>query len=139
MTQQPPLRRPSGVRRRARGFTLVEILAVLVILGILAAIAVPKYGTLQRDAAERGLDAAVAELNAREKLVWSQQRIASPAPATDAEMDTAVVEEMDTALGSSYSWSGAPGASGGTLAFDQASADLGRTPATLDAPATWSR
>ena len=48
-------------RRNQKGFTLIEIIAVLVILGILAAIAVPKYLDLQNQskiAAARGFVAA---------------------------------------------------------------------------------
>ena len=47
--------------RNQKGFTLIEIIAVLVILGILAAIAVPKYLDLQNQskiAAARGFVAA---------------------------------------------------------------------------------
>jgi prepilin-type N-terminal cleavage/methylation domain-containing protein len=51
--------------RNEEGFTLIEIIAVLVILGILAAVAVPKFFDLQARAKEKAVASAVAELKVR--------------------------------------------------------------------------
>jgi MSHA pilin protein MshA len=46
--------------KNQQGFTLVEIIAVLVILGILSAVAVPKFLDMQDEARERAAQGALA-------------------------------------------------------------------------------
>lgn len=58
---------------RSRGFTLIEIVMVLVLLGILAAVAVPKYFDLQRQAQKKVAETIGQELQARLNASFAQK------------------------------------------------------------------
>jgi MSHA pilin protein MshA len=54
-----------GLLRNEKGFTLIEIIAVIIIMGILAAVAVPKFFSMQEDAKIAALNGALSESIAR--------------------------------------------------------------------------
>jgi len=53
------------IKKNEKGFTLIEIIAVLVIMGILAAVAIPKFFDLQARARQKAIYTALSEMKVR--------------------------------------------------------------------------
>jgi prepilin-type N-terminal cleavage/methylation domain-containing protein len=117
--------------KNQKGFTLIELIAVMIILGIITTFGVAKFIRVDHTAELRALEMGLMEINTREKLVWTNLKISSTSHS-DEEMDTAVIEKVDLNM-TDYVWSGT------TLSFGSASFSLERIPAIGKHPGIWRK
>ncbi|MCK5205079.1 MAG: prepilin-type N-terminal cleavage/methylation domain-containing protein, partial [Desulfobacterales bacterium] len=87
-----------------KGFTLIELISIMIILGVLGSVAIRKYDNLTNTATERVLAASVKELNVRESLIWTNMKISSEGYTNDTDVYTA----LNTDIGSRLKWNPGP-------------------------------
>lgn len=124
--------------KNKQGFTLIEIMAVLVIMGVMGSVAIHKINVISGTAEDRALETGVAELNVRETLTWTNAKFSTGGWRSGGDAAVWAVMATTTDLGSGYSWTAGPGALGGTLSFGSRSFALTRTVSTNTVSGRWS-
>ena len=119
--------------RNQSGFTLLEIMSVLVILGVLFSVTIHQFTTLSDTAYQKAIESAVQELNIRETLTWYDLKISNDGWINDAD----VFNRLDTKLGAGYHWNPAAGEIGGSLHFGPNTIALKRNQSTNKAAGSW--
>ena len=116
------------------GFTLLELMSVLVIMGVMVSLSVKKFDLISDNASIYAIEAGIRELNTRETLVWTQMKLSE----TDWPGDNDVYKAIDTNLGKGYVWNPpGPTISAGTLTYKSQAIDLRRTASTKNSVGFW--
>lgn len=115
------------------GFTLIEILSVMVIMGIVASVGVKKFDILSETATINALQSGIRELRTRETVAWTKIKLSITGYTNDAK----VYDKVDKNIGQGYSWNPGPNIDGGRLHFKSLSFHLDRVPSTINSPGSW--
>ena len=116
-----------------KGFTLIELISVMIIMGVFASVSIQKFDLLSETASQQALYLGIKELNIRESLTWTNLKISNTGYTNDDDLYPLI----DTDLGAGYKWNPGPSISGGTLHFRAHSKTLTRVPSTEKSAAKW--
>lgn len=84
-------------RDRNKGLTLIEVLIVIILMGIIAAVAVPRFSATTSDALENALDANLGSLRSAIELYAAQHGSRYPGQYKETDGTTAVISDAEAA------------------------------------------
>ena len=117
-----------------KGFTLIELISVMIIMGVVASVSIQKFDLLSDSASLQALYSGIKELNIRESLTWTNLKISNAGYTKDEDLYLLI----DTDLGGGYNWDpGGPTIGGGTLYFKTYSKALTRIASTEKFAGRW--
>lgn len=122
--------------RKQAGFTLIELIIVIVIIGILAAVAIPKFANLTGKAEANAAKAIAGELSSAAAIAYAKKKLDPTAtyPSTCAGINTATylqaplpAQGASDATGTGYTFGGefpnctvtTPGGASGSFVIPQ--------------------
>ena len=85
--------------QKQQGFTLIELVVVIIILGILAVTAAPKFINLQGDARVSALAGMQAAIQGANTLVYSKASIAGKEKVPDTTLDIGAASDVRIEFG----------------------------------------
>jgi prepilin-type N-terminal cleavage/methylation domain-containing protein len=123
-----------SIVKNQAGFTLIEVIAVLVIVSVVGAITFTKAEALSESAALRAIEDGIRELNSREMVTWADIKLSDQGWVDDAT----VFARVDADLGAVFRWTPHADSAGGRLHFRDVSVNLTRAPSQNTAAGRWT-
>jgi prepilin-type N-terminal cleavage/methylation domain-containing protein len=120
-------------RLNQKGFTLIELISVMIIMGVVASVSIQKFDLLSDSASQQALISGIKELNIRESLTWTNLKISN----TGYSSDEALFPLIKTDLGGGLRWNSGPTIGGGTLCFGTYSKTLTRIASSETSAGKW--
>ena len=118
-----------------RGFTLIEIMAVLIIMGVLSGAIIWKFDVFNKGSTDKLALIALADLNDRERMEWTNVKLGNGWSNDDVFFSAAVAGGTYD-LGKSK-WQGLT-SGGGTLTLNGNAVEFTRKSSESAKPGIWS-